>query len=492
MADLSEATADPGTLLGRSAGIGWSMAANLVDRGAFVAFSLMLMSLLPPRDFGLFGTVAVFTGMAGLVGDFGLSSALIQRREATDAHFDTAFWTNLLVGTLLTALMAAGAPLLARAYGEPELARVALALAPLFVVGAIMQVQIARLRRRLEIRKLAAVQLAATVFSGLAGLWAAHAGWGVASLVVQSLGGSTLSATGLWLVGRWRPRWRISRTALREMAGFGTQVVAFAVIAYALRSVDRLLVGRFIGLAPLGIYAKSYDLIALMLSVVSAGVGRVLMPTLARLQHDQPEAGRVYLQAVRSVAMVTFPAMVGLCVVAESFVRVLFGPAWLPMIPLLRILTGVGLIESIGALNGNVYLSHGRAGLQLKVGLVFGAAGLSAVCTGLPWGIGGVVWAYAGYAALAFYPSLRIATGIIGLTFSDVVRAVRPTLLYSLAMGAVVWWLDTILGHAIADGARLAVLVVAGALTYFALTHGKSLWAAGSRRMIASSAQKRR
>ncbi len=84
--------------------------------------SLMVLArLLDPRDFGLVGMVAAFTGVLNLFRDFGLSSATVQRRDVTDQQISTLFWINVLVGAVLALLLMAMSPLVVRFYHEPHL-----------------------------------------------------------------------------------------------------------------------------------------------------------------------------------------------------------------------------------------------------------------------------------------------------------------------------------------------------------------------------------
>ena len=84
-----------------------AQAANFLLRGA----SLMVLArLLGPKDFGLVGMVAAFTGVLDLFRDFGLSSAAVQRTTVTEEQISTLFWINMLVGALLTLLAVGMAP----------------------------------------------------------------------------------------------------------------------------------------------------------------------------------------------------------------------------------------------------------------------------------------------------------------------------------------------------------------------------------------------
>src|ERR1700758_5560114 len=96
--------------------------------------SLMVLArLLDPKDFGLVGMVAAFTGVLNLFRDFGLSTATVQRVDVTDEQVSTLFWINVLVGVALGILLTAMAPVVVAFYHEPRLLWVTIILATSFV-----------------------------------------------------------------------------------------------------------------------------------------------------------------------------------------------------------------------------------------------------------------------------------------------------------------------------------------------------------------------
>src|ERR1700752_698388 len=99
--------------------------ARLLAQGANFVLrigSLMILArLLTPKDYGLVGMVAAFTGVLSLFRDFGLSSAAVQRITVSEEQISTLFWINILVGVILTLLTAGMAPAIAAFYREPRL-----------------------------------------------------------------------------------------------------------------------------------------------------------------------------------------------------------------------------------------------------------------------------------------------------------------------------------------------------------------------------------
>jgi O-antigen/teichoic acid export membrane protein len=97
------------TLRGGLARVGAVAANFLLRMGSIV----ILARLLSPKDYGLVGMVAAFTGIFSVLGDFGLSSATIQRTTVSEEQISTLFWINLLFGALLGLITLAMAPFIA-------------------------------------------------------------------------------------------------------------------------------------------------------------------------------------------------------------------------------------------------------------------------------------------------------------------------------------------------------------------------------------------
>ena len=84
--------------------LSWNFPSRLGSQFFQLAFSIALARLLSPSEFGVIGMLLVFTGFAQALADGGLSSALIYRQDATEAHRSTAFWMQTAAGATLSLL----------------------------------------------------------------------------------------------------------------------------------------------------------------------------------------------------------------------------------------------------------------------------------------------------------------------------------------------------------------------------------------------------
>jgi hypothetical protein len=152
-----------------------AQAANVLIRVASLA---ILARLLDPTDFGLVAMVTAVTGLLKLFRDFGLSTATIQQKDITEGQISTLFWINLLIGGMLAASAAAGAPDIAAFYHEPRLVWITVALAGSFIFNAAGVQHAALLRREMRFTTLALIHIASLTISTATGIAMAFAGLG--------------------------------------------------------------------------------------------------------------------------------------------------------------------------------------------------------------------------------------------------------------------------------------------------------------------------
>jgi PST family polysaccharide transporter len=188
------------------------------------------------------------------------------------------------------------------------------------------------------------------------------------------------------------------------------------------------------------------------------------VPVLAAIQDDIARV-RAVTSATALVGLVTFPMCLGLFA-TEPLMLGVFGPQWGETVPILRLLSLAGLVQSITALPTIVYLSQGRPELQLRVTLLERLVTIPAILAGLGWGIVGVAAAYLAATIVNAVPSLYLANRLIALPLRALATALAPVLLAGVAMAASVVAIDA-WAPPLDVRALLALEVVAGVLGYW-------------------------
>lgn len=450
-------------------GVSWNFAARLGSQFFQVAFSIALARLLSPGEFGVIGMLLVFTGFAQALADGGLSSALIYRQNIDDMHRSTVFWLQVATGTCLSLIFYCGASTIAEFYHLPLLKPLSQLMAWTFILQALGLVHSALLMKQFRFKAIAIATLGSTILAGVAAILLARLGYGVWALAWQCLISTFVLTVLLWLLSGWRPRLAFNLTAARDLGGYGIYLLGYGSLNYWLRNGTNLLVGKAIGAHGLGIFSRAYTLMLLPLNNVSTVFGQVLFPALAQLQNDIPRFRDHYMKATRLIALVTFPLMVGIAALAEPLILLLLGPKWAEVIPILRILSFVGLFQSIIHPAGSVYTALGKTRTMFLLSIALGMAFLVIMLPALRLGILGITYAYAGWTLLAGLLNLHLVGRYMGSSTHAILASLAQITLIAATMGLFVAMIDNGPVHAWSFLARLVVGFLTGTSSYIML-----------------------
>lgn len=448
-------------------GVRWMGVAQVAGQAARFGFAVLLARLVPPQEFGLFQMAVVFTSFAAVLCDVGLGAALIQRPAIEERQLTATFWLSATVSVGLAAVLCAAAVPIARFYGHRTVGLLVCVVSADFILSSLAIVHRALLIRAMDYRRLAAGELAGIFAGGALASVLALAGGGVWSLAALSLGTTAATTAALWWLQPWRPAFVLRGMVRRELLGFGLHLQGFNVVNYWLRNLDKFLIGKFFGDAPLGLYMRAYTTMLLPQTQITSVLERVMWPALARCSGDVDRLRAAYLRALRLVCFVSFPMMLGLLLVADDFVRLLYGAAWAGCVPALRLLCIAGLAQAPVATLGWLYLATGRTRRLLGWGIGAGLAITGGIVAGLlRGGIADVAGCYAAVTVALIVPAFIVAAPCARLSFAGVFRALAGSLAVSLCMAALVAALLRALPAACPAAPRLLLAAAGGAVFY--------------------------
>lgn len=447
-------------------GVKWSSISQVSRQIMQLVTTAVLARLLSPSDFGLVGMATIVIGFVGIFSDLGTSSAIIQRKNISDSLLNSLFWINVVFGLLAMVILLVVAPLVANFYQEPRVTLVLRVLSLTFLMSGISILQKAILERNLAFNTSAKIEISAVVAGSLLGISTAVMGWGVWSLVTQSLAVVSLTTILLWTVSKWQPKLAFSWEEVQEVSNYSLNLTAFSIFNYFARNADYILIGRFLGSQDLGYYTLAYRLMLYPLQNVSAVIGRVMFPALSKLQDDNARFSFAYLKVSSTIALISFPLMVSLWALAKPFVLTFFGQQWQPVILLLMILAPVGMSQSIMTTVGIIYQVKGRTDWLFRWGIGAGMLIIIAFVIGLQWGIVGVAAAYAIASFCLTYPCFAIPFRLIHLPVRDLGAVLWRPLVASLIMLGLLLVVGFLLPANLASGWVLGISVPIGCITY--------------------------
>jgi lipopolysaccharide exporter len=324
----------------------WMALFKLTERGLGLISIVILVRVLSPADFGVVAMAASFVSMAELLTSFGFDVALIQKQDATEEHYHTAWTLNLLLSVLIAGLILAVAPLVAGFYKRPDVFWVVCAFAFGPLIGGFENIGVVAFRKDMKFRSEFAFQLSRKLIGFLVVVSLAfflRSYWAlVAGTLAARLAGTVVS----FVMHPFRPCFSLAK--VRALVGFSKWLLVNNMVGFFKERSSDFVIGRMLGTASLGTYSISYEFANMPMTELSAPVNRALLPGFARLANDAMARCAAYRHAIGLLSMIAVPAAAGLLAIAPFFVPVILGPKWLAAVHLLEIL----------ALNGGLLLFH--------------------------------------------------------------------------------------------------------------------------------------
>jgi O-antigen/teichoic acid export membrane protein len=434
--------------------------------------SLMVLArLLDPRDFGLVGMVAAFTGVLNLFRDFGLSTATVQRLDVTDEQISTLFWINVLVGVILGLSLMAMAPVVVIFYHEPRLLWVTIVLATSFILNGAGVQHTALLERQMRFTALAAIDVFALIVSTLIGISMAWAGFGFWALVVASVSVPLVATPCLWHTTGWIPGRPRLQVGLGSMMRFGGGFTLGNLLVYIAYNLEKVLLGRFWGADAVGIYGRAYQLVNLPTENLNSAVWGVAFSGLSRVRTDPIRFKSYFLKGYSLVLALTIPITIGAALFAHDLILLVLGPKWKEVVDIFRLLTPTILIFALINPLAWLVFSLGMVGRNLKIVLVLTPLVITGYVIGLPYGPKGVAFGYSAVMTLWALPHIAWCVHGTVISLRDILLTASRPLGSGIVAAALAFGAQFLCGHSFSPLPRLllgaTVLLVAYVLMLF-------------------------
>lgn len=398
--------------------------------------TVVLARLLRPADFGVITMVTTFSLLLINFGGNGFTEAVVQREHIDRQLVSNLFWINFGAAIGLSILFAAAGGLLARFYGNPLVARVALGISlTILVTGTAVEHQ-ALLKRAMRFTAISGNDLVARVVYVVVAVIGGLAGWGVWALVMAAIAQPLSQAIGAWILCRWIPARPRRARGTAEMVKFAIHIYGRFTVNYFSRNADNLLVGWRFNAQALGFYKRAYDLFALSASQLVAPLTAVAVSALSRLKDDRERYRHYLLSALGVMAFVGMGLGADLTLIGKDVIRLLLGPGWEPAG---RIFTyfgpGIGVMMLYGT-HGWIHLSIGRPDRWFRWGILEFVVTSLLFVLGLHWGPVGIALAWTASFWVLTVPAFWYAGEPIGLGVMPIITAVWRYLIASSVAGA--------------------------------------------------------
>lgn len=422
-------------------GMLWGGLSNGMMQLMGAAFGVVLLQYLAPDDYGKVAMLNIFAALANALQESGFIAALCNQREPKHDEYNSVFWFNLLVSSSLYAILWFCAPLIADFYGNSELIPLARVLFLGFLLSGLGTVQRAYLFKHLMVKQTSISSLVAMLTASIVGVVMAVKGFASWAIVAQAVCFVLVIQLMSWYFSPWRPSFSINLAPAWKMFGFSSKLMLTNIVNICNLHAFSVLLGRFFGDYTAGIYTNARKWSDMASSTINGMVIGVAQPTLAQVTEDKARYRQVFRKMLRFICFVSFPAMLGLGLVAKEFILLAGGEKWRESALILSLLCVHGAFVPVTTLYSNLTISRGRS----DVNMVCTVAQCLAVWLGLI-----LLYPHGMLSMVVYFVVLNIswlaiwqwwAWRLTGLTFREALKDVLPFLLFTLFVLAFTWWL---------------------------------------------------
>ncbi|NJM84567.1 MAG: oligosaccharide flippase family protein [Tabrizicola sp.] len=271
---------------------------------------------------------------------------------------------------------------------------------------------------------------------------------------------------------RWWPGVAVTRTATRDLWRFGIFSSGNRLLNEM--RLDQLLVGLLGGPVMLGLFFFARRLFQ-MLSDLTVGVFSPVSNVLfASMQGEPEKRRRAFLIASYAATGVALPTFVGLFVLADTAVPLVFGRQWTDAVTAVQGFAVIGMMAGLGIVQAALIRSHGRADwwFWYQAGVQLSALPLIALL--YPYGLGVVMVALALRTILLWPLTIRMTLGILDMQLPPYINSLRGPIGGSIVMAVVMHVIPQLLGQGLSAVSVLAAQMLIGTAVYLTTMAGLS------------------
>lgn len=451
-------------------GAKWSAIATVIIIGLGLVQMTVLARIIDNHQFGLLTVSLVIIALADTLSDFGIANSIIQRKEISHLELTTLYWLNVGLGLVVCVAVFLLSDLIGDVLNNPDLAPLIKTLSLAFVVIPHGQQFRALMQKELEFNKIGMIETSAVLAGFTFTVVSAHF-WPLAMTAI--LGYLVNSAVRTLLFGYfgrkiYRPGLHFSLASVAPNLRFGAWLTADSIINYLNTNLSTLVLARILGAGVAGGYNLAYNVAVVPPMKLNPIITRVLFPAFAKIQDDTEKLRVNFYKLLSVVGIINFPALLGLMVVSNNCVPLVFGEKWNSIIPVLQLLCVVGLLRSVGNPIGSLLMAKARVDISFKFNVFKTFMFIPAIVIGGQ--MAGAIGVTLGFLLVQIINTILsyfvMIKPVLGSSYRQYILSLWLPFYLSLPTLVVSYALGLLLKGQLALGMLLAVQIAAGVLAF--------------------------
>ena len=421
--------------------IGYNAIGRVIQFVVNAVANIILTRTLLPSDYGIVGFSGIFISFLAQFGDFGIGSAVIQKKELNHTELYTAFAIKTFLSLFIFLIAFICAPLAVSVFENRAIVPVIRVLSFSFLLNTFTFLPNILLTRDLDYKKLSRANIYSAIVNSTLAVVLALTGYKYWSLVIAGISMYICRSVLMNIFRPVRYRFAYDYGVASAFMIFGGNLFLAGITNFLVFNADNFLIGAVKGATNLGYYSIAFNWGTMACTMISLIVLSVLFPTFAKMQGDRKRIKSSYLKVLEYISFGGVLVNMTLFVVSRDFLVLVLGhntDKWMPALSTLRILCIYGIARLILEPVGQVLMALGRTDILKKASLLVATIELGCLYPALYFfGIEGVAMlvtlAYMTQYALYY----RVLKCELQVCVRDLRTCIGPALLGVIPLGMI-------------------------------------------------------
>ncbi len=420
---------------------------------------IFLARELSPYDFGLVSITEVLLYLISVFGTTGLSEFLLAyRKQDDDEIFNAAFWFNVIISIIITALFLVCVPLWSAWQKDDRIINIGFVAACIFIFSQLQTIPKTWMGKNLQFDKQVKVQAPFIVLVPIAKIAAVFAGWGVYSLIIPTLVFQPILTFLLYRKTDLKIRLNLHTHRWKEIYHFTKHLIGATIFTRITDYGDKFILARFVGIDKLGIYNMAFQLAELFTGQLVQVSNSVLSSVLPKYVDDKEVFYKHYINFLKAFSFIILPVLAIMFIAAKPIVLLLYGEKWIEAVLLLRILIVAAAFKALSSSYGCVMNSFHQNKKSFVVTAVYGPVHLAASAFGSMFGISGLAIAVTAVKIIFINWNIKQVMDTVSKPFVRWYKDIVPFFSVNLMLGIIVFVIAVLLQNM---NTSLQIVVVA-------------------------------
>lgn len=351
-------------------GLSWMTAFRVLYRLIGIARIAIIAHILNPFSLGIFGIVTIVLGFLEIITETGINIFLIQERDDVNGYINTAWVVSIVRGFLISILIFASADIISRFFNSPGSKNLLYIAALIPLIRGLINPSIVKFQKELQFDKEFLYRILIFTVESVTSVLGVVILKSVYGMVWGLLAGAVFEVVYTFVVTRPWPKFDLNLIKTKRVINRGKWVTLFGIFDYLYTQSDNIIVGRILGVTPLGIYQNAYKISTAPLTEVGDTFFRVTFPVFSKISSETERLKTAFIKNVLVNFVLVSLAGIFIFIFAAPIVQILLGKGWESAVPVVKLLSVLGVVRGMVGSTGSLLVAKKKQKYSAIVAIV--------------------------------------------------------------------------------------------------------------------------